>query len=50
MVRTVCLKDWNILEKWVKKVIKDNQKLLNRLHVVMDALVIVFSYVLQMQH
>ena len=45
MVRTVCLKNWNILEKRVKKVIKDNQKLLNRLHVVMDALVIVFSYV-----
>lgn len=45
MVRTVCLKDWNILEKRVKNVIKDNQKLLNRLHVVMDALVIVFSYV-----
>ncbi len=27
-----------------RKVIKDNQKLLNRLHVVIDALVIIFSY------
>ena len=26
------------------KLIKDNQKLLNRLHVVLDALIIVFSY------
>ena len=28
----------------MKKLIKDNQKLLNRLHVVLDALIIVFSY------
>lgn len=31
-------------ENRVGKVIKDNQKLLNRLHVVIDALVIIFSY------
>lgn len=29
----------------MKIVIKDNQKLLNRLHVVLDAMIIVFSYV-----
>ena len=28
----------------MEKLIKDNQKLLNRLHVVLDALIIVFSY------
>lgn len=39
------VKCYRILRKQVNYVIKDNQKLLNRLHVVLDGIVIVFSYI-----
>lgn len=39
------VKCYRILRKQVNYVIKDNQKLLNRLHVVLDCIVIVFSYI-----